>query len=83
MAAGLHAQTFDFADATVTVSTAKDWGTGFVGEVSIQNKTSQCLVCWSTRLRMDPVITSIWNAQVVFQICEQLGQWFSGGPHHL
>ncbi len=54
----------EFPQATVLFSVAGDWGSGFEGRIVIKNKTSQVLRGWSLELRMDPSISSIWNARI-------------------
>ncbi len=54
----------EFPQATVTFAVTSDWGSGFQAQVTIKNKTSQALRDWKASFRMDPTISSIWNARV-------------------
>ncbi|MFZ4775704.1 MAG: glycoside hydrolase family 9 protein [Terrimicrobiaceae bacterium] len=54
----------EFPAATVTFKVTNDWKTGFQGDVTIRNKTSQPLRDWNLAFVMDRQISSIWNARV-------------------
>src|SRR5262249_40905173 len=44
-----------------------DWGSGFVGGVTLTNNTSQAVNGWDLQFDFAATITQIWNAQIVRQ----------------
>jgi len=51
--------------ATVSYTITGDYGTGYQGNVTIQNTSSQTLTNWALSFSMPGQITSIWNATVI------------------
>jgi aryl-phospho-beta-D-glucosidase BglC (GH1 family) len=51
--------------ATVSYTVTGDYGTGYQGNVTIQNTSSQTLTNWALSFSMPGQITSIWNATVI------------------
>jgi hypothetical protein len=52
-------------DYSVTFTPQSDWGSGFVGEVSIVNRTAGRVNCWQLEFEFDRQVVSIWNGRVV------------------
>jgi dienelactone hydrolase len=49
----------------VSYSTLSDWGSGFVGEITIKNTGDKEIDQWKLEFDWDKEITSIWNAKII------------------
>jgi outer membrane biosynthesis protein TonB len=57
--------TVELANVRVIFKVTSDWGSGFQGDVVIENKTGSVLKDWALGFKMDRTVTSIWNARIV------------------
>lgn len=53
---------------SVTYATKDDWGSGFVGEVTITNNDTTAIDGWTLEFTFDRDITSIWGAEIVSHV---------------
>jgi endoglucanase len=53
------------AQATVSYAVKDDWGTGFIGEITIRNTSTTAINGWTIAFDLAVSITNIWNAQIV------------------
>jgi len=51
-------------DVTITYNTVSDWGSGFTGEIKIENGGSKQINNWAVEFDFNHNITSTWNAKV-------------------
>lgn len=51
----------------VTYKETSNWGNGFQGEITINNKTGKSISGWTLRFQMGSKIQSLWGAQLVSQ----------------
>ena len=54
--------------ASILFSDTDDWGSGFVGAVSITNTSSAALNGWTLEFDLPEAITNIWNATIVSHV---------------
>jgi endo-1,4-beta-D-glucanase Y len=52
----------------VTFTNVNDWGSGFQGEISIQNESENDLESWTLEFTFAGDITDIWNAEIVSHV---------------
>lgn len=49
----------------VTLDVSSDWGSGFVGKVTVKNPTGTALRNWTVKFDLPRTITGIWDARIV------------------
>lgn len=54
-------------DASVELSIQNDWGTGFTGEITIQNHSATAINGWTFEFELPRNITHVWNAKLLRQ----------------
>jgi chitodextrinase len=54
--------------ASITFADTDDWGTGFIGAVTIENTSGSVLNGWTLTFNLSQTITDIWNAVLVSHV---------------
>ncbi|MBN8905539.1 MAG: cellulose binding domain-containing protein, partial [Rhodospirillales bacterium] len=56
------------AGRTITFEDQDDWGSGFIGAVTIGNTTDIAVTGWTIAFDLANAITNIWNAEIVSHV---------------